>query len=102
MNTKLLAAGLFSAAALVSQGASATIVNSSYFVPGEQITSTSSHLDRAHVKAQARLVAISSTQPRKEFGAGSHDTSQSLRSRADVKTEAASFEKASTHEFFSY
>lgn len=98
--SKLLASGLFAAAALVSHGASATIINSSDYVPGEQIILTPSHTDRAQVKAQARLAVIASLQPRKEFGAGSHDTSQSLRSRAEVKQEAASYVKASTKEFF--
>lgn len=104
-STKLLAAGLFAIAAVASGNVSAKIVNSSYYVPGDSsylIQSTPA--DRAQIKAETRIAerSIVSRQPRTEFGAGSHDKTPSIRTRADVKAEAASFEKTSSHVPFTY
>jgi hypothetical protein len=103
-STKLLAAGLFAIAAVASGSVSAKIVNSSYYVPGDtsyQLKPTQV-ADRAVIKSETRAAMPSMHQPRTEFGAGSHDTTRSIRSRAEVKSEAVSYERASSHAPFTY
>jgi hypothetical protein len=104
--SKLVAATLFLGATFVSGSASATIRGESYYVPGDTsyLIQQSSTLDRAAVKADTRVVmrSIQAHQPRTEFGAGSHDTSGSIRSRGDVKSEAVHYERGSAHVPFSY
>lgn len=103
-STKLLAAGLFAVAAVASGSVSAKIFNSSYYVPGDTSyqQQPAQVADPAAIKAETRLAVPSMHQPRTEFGAGSHDTTRSVRSRAEVKSEAVSYERANSHVPFTY
>jgi hypothetical protein len=103
-STKLLAAGLFAIALVASGTVSAKIVNSSYYVPGDTsyLAQPVAPLARAEVKAETRIAVNSVHLPRTEFGAGSHDATRSIRTRPEVKAEAASFEKTNSHVPFSY
>jgi hypothetical protein len=104
--SKLATATLLVATACAAGNASATIHNESYYVPGDTSykDQTPSTVDRAAVKADTRVVmrSIQAHQPRTEFGAGSHDTSKSIRTRSDVKSEAVRYERGSAHVPFSY
>jgi len=103
ISTKLLAVGLFAIAAVASGSVSAKIVNSSYYVPGDTSYAIPSQpTDRAAVKAETRMAVRTMHQPRTEFGWASHDTTPSVRARAEVKSEAKSFEKTSSHVPFTY
>jgi hypothetical protein len=100
----LIAAGLIVVAGLSAQTASARIINESYYPPGEDYAQQTSIASRAEVKAQTRLanMQIEARQPRREFGAGSHDTSPQVFTREQVKSEAKTFERVGAHVPFSY
>lgn len=96
-----LFAGLVAAAAFASQPASAKIANFSYYVPGdESYVQQPSTLNRVEVKSQTVAFVHQIHEPRTEFGFASHDTSKSVRTRAEVKEDAR--EAAHTREYFTY
>ncbi len=102
--SSLFAAGLFAVATIAAGTASAKIVNESYYPPGEDFIQKTSIASRADVKAETRQanLQIQARQPRREFGAGSHDTSPEVQSRAQVKTETRDFVRVGAHVPFSY
>jgi hypothetical protein len=102
--SSILAAGFFAIATVSAATASAKIVNESYYPPGEDFVAQQSVASRAEVKAETRQanLQIQARQPRREFGAGSHDNSPEVMSRDAVKANTRDFVRVGAHVPFSY
>jgi hypothetical protein len=103
--SSILSAGLFAFASLAAGTASATIINESYYPPGETYIQPANSMSRTDMKAATRMAnsQITARQPRTEFGAGSHDRSPEVMNKQDVKNSAKTFtHTGGTHAPFTY